>query len=917
MNTTPKFSSTIVGRKIKKKKSARNRIHGEESDPDEIPAEVLPDYIQNRKNKFEEMQKKLGEAGLKLPPDYDDIYFSDDERIEDLHEKPAFDEKVVKTSHPYEDIELLKSGGLVPAPIARWLRSYQVEGTAFLHELFVYQRGGILGDDMGLGKTIQVIAFLTAAFGKTGDERDLKRMHRFGTMLDKEKRSNPRSRRYYPKVLIICPGSLMSNWESELQKWGYWHVYVYHGNPDVKDSALRAAKNGRLEIMITTYTTYRLDASAINVIDWDAVVADECHQIKTRSSAITKAMNEINALCRIGLTGTAIQNKYEELYTLLNWTNPGKFGSMAAWKQLVSEPLKMGQAHDATYAQLAAARKTARSLVNSLLPPFFLRRMKTLIADQLPKKTDRVVFCPLTDVQAEAYQNLVDSDFIEYIRTSAENCMCGSGNKQGWCCRQEIPGYGKWQNNVFPCLAMLRRLANHLALLIPSSSDASEKQSKDLNYLQTALPDQWKDLYREKDSITHYANTHFCGKWKVLRHLLQYWYNAGDKVLIFSHSVRLLKMFYMLFQTTTTYNVSYLDGAMSYADRTQMVNDFNADRKQFVFLISTKAGGVGLNITSANKVVVIDPNWNPAYDLQAQDRSYRIGQTRDVEVFRLVSAGTIEEIVYARQIYKQQQANIGYTASIERRYFKGVQDKAGRQGEIFGLRNMFSYQGDVLVLRDIVNKTNIAEARQSGVAIVDFEFDEESGGNAIGLSGDEENAAMSQIAEMIMKDKIGHDQEKQRELKSKERDPVAAILAGAGVDYTHDNQEVIGASKIEAALSRNALENQSDPSMVDKRVFAKSQFEEDDYASDIEQISEEEEGSEDEMKRKSVRWKYAPPEEVTKRQFCEMARYFGHDSPVDFALFVENMTLQERQKHLDKFYRHRRKGLRPDEQANR
>jgi SNF2 family DNA or RNA helicase len=121
---------------------------------------------------------------------------------------------------------------------------------------------------------------------------------------------------------------------------------------------------------------------------------------------------------------------------------------------------------------------------------------------------------------------------------------------------------------------------------------------------------------------------------------------------------------------------------------------------------------VGLNITSANKVVIFDPNWNPSYDLQAQDRAYRIGQLRDVEVYRLVSAGTVEEIVYARQIYKQQQANIGYNASTERRYFKGVQNAKDQKGEIFGLDNLLTFHGDDIVLRDIVNKTNVAEASE-------------------------------------------------------------------------------------------------------------------------------------------------------------------------------------------------------------
>jgi hypothetical protein len=130
-----------------------------------------------------------------------------------------------------------------------------------------------------------------------------------------------------------------------------------------------------------------------------------------------------------------------------------------------------------------------------------------------------------------------------------------------------------------------------------------------------------------------------------------------------------------------------------------------------------------LNITSANKVVIFDPNWNPSYDLQAQDRAYRIGQLRDVEVFRLVSAGTVEEMVYARQIYKQQQASIGYKASMERRYFKGVQSSLGQQGELFGLVNLLTFHGDDVVLRDIVNKTNVAEAKR-GIEMIELNTDE-------------------------------------------------------------------------------------------------------------------------------------------------------------------------------------------------
>ena len=846
--------------------------YGAVSSEDELMENTLPGYLKTRRTKFDRGHEHLQDSGLKLPPTYEDVDFSDDERLEELQERPVFPN--LTPQKEYKDIELPYSLGIIPAPIAQWLREYQVEGVAFLHELFVYQKGGVLGDDMGLGKTIQVIAFLTAAYGKRGDERDAKCMR-------KVRRANDNA--WYPRTLIVCPGTLLANWRAELTRWGWWNVDCYHG--ENKDIALDAAKSGRVEILITTYTTYMSNKDMLNMIEWDCVIADECHKIKERKSGTTQSMNEINALCRIGLTGTAIQNKYEELWTLLNWTNPGVLGPVSTWKAQISEPLKIGQSHDATLSELSRARKTAKKLVENLLPQFFLRRMKTLIADQLPKKIDRVVFCPLTDTQAEAYENFLDSDIVEYIKNSTKICDCESKKKRGWCCYRFIPDRDppNWQSYVFPAITVLQKLSNHLAILIPQGSDPKEKQDKDKNYLELALPQQWENLYRSRDSIVNYANPEFCGKWKVLRKLLKWWHSNGDKVLVFSHSVRLLKMLQMLFHHTS-YNVSYLDGSMSYEDRAKVVDEFNADSRQFVFLISTKAGGVGLNITSANKVVVVDPNWNPSYDLQAQDRAYRIGQNRDVEVFRLISAGTIEEIVYARQIYKQQQANIGYNASSERRYFKGVQEKSDQKGEIFGLKNFFQYQNDNIVLRDIVNRTNVAESR-AGVQVVDVEFKaEEETPDFSERPMKSEDEAMSQLASMICEE----EKHKPKLPAPHKHDPVQAILAGAGVEYTHLNNEVVGSSRVEEDLSRRA-ELAPDDTTGDRQVF-------------MSQSQSQPSGPAEEP----VRFRYHPPEGVMRRQFCSMARRFGYADATEFALVVEGMTQAQRRSCLDRWYRERR-----------
>jgi DNA excision repair protein ERCC-6-like 2 len=238
----------------------------------------------------------------------------------------------------------------------------------------------------------------------------------------------------------------------------------------------------------------------------------------------------------------------------------------------------------------------------------------------------------------------------------------------------------------------------------------------------------------------------------------------------------------------------------------------------FVFLISTKAGGVGLNIVSANKVyaprsddltvsVLFDPNWNPAHDLQAQDRAFRIGQRRDVEVFRLISQGTVEEIVYARQIYKQQQANIGYDASNERRYFKGVQGSS--HGELFGLENIFSFDPDRPFLRGVVNKTSVAE---QSIAMAELNFSQQERESALQMDSVDGVSGVRQFAKISSQLEV-------REAEEQKVDPVTAILSEVGVEYTHLNMEIIGSSRVEARISEMAMSAAKDGERGDLRAY--------------------------------------------------------------------------------------------------
>lgn len=245
--------------------------------------------------------------------------------------------------------------------------------------------------------------------------------------------------------------------------------------------------------------------------------------------------------------------------------------------------------------------------------------------------------------------------------------------------------------------------------------------------------------------------------------------------------------------------------------------------------------------------------------------------------------------MYARQIYKQQQANIGYNASLERRYFKGVQNQKDHKGEIFGLQNLLTFHGDDIVLRDIVNKTNVAEAK-AGVNMVEVDMDDavKDEDNPLHVDDNGEDAAMSQLAALLTEE--GDQPEPKNKTKHRPKsDAILAILSSAGVEYTHENSEVVGSSRVEAHLSRRAEETGNDVSVGEEVLFASSQPEILD--SIVAQL------------------KYRPPEDVKMRQFCTMAKTFGFESATDFALVVEGWTQEQRRNCLSLFYTKRKERL--------
>ncbi|XP_019230341.1 PREDICTED: switch 2 isoform X2 [Nicotiana attenuata] len=559
--------------------------------------------------------------------------------------RPKLDSLLLDQTGPYEPLVLSspdqKPVVQVPASINCRLLEHQRAGVKFLYSLYQNNHGGVLGDDMGLGKTIQSIAFLAAVFGKDGDLPE--------SAVSKE---HPRTR---GPVLIVCPSSLIHNWENEFSKWATFSVCIYHGpNRDLMIDRLEARG---VEILITSFDTYRIHGHILSDVEWEIVIIDEAHRLKNEKSKLYKACLAIKTLKRYGLTGTIMQNKLMELFNLFDWVIPGCLGTREHFREFYDEPLKHGQRSSAPDRFVRVADERKQHLV-SVLRKYLLRRTKEeTIGHLMLGKEDNVVFCAMSELQKRVYQRMLQ----------------------------------------------LPEISNHLELIKPNPKDDPDKQRKDAEFAAAVFG---KDIdlvggHTQNKSFLGLSNVEHCGKMRALEKLMSSWVSQGDKILLFSYSVRMLDILEK-FIIRKGYGFSRLDGSTPTGLRQSLVDDFNSSPSKQVFLISTKAGGLGLNLVSANRVVIFDPNWNPAQDLQAQDRSFRYGQRRHVVVFRLLAAGSLEELVYTRQVYKQQLSNIAVSGKMEKRYFEGVQDCKEFQGELFGICNLFRDLSDKLFTSEII-----------------------------------------------------------------------------------------------------------------------------------------------------------------------------------------------------------------------
>ncbi|KAG6374054.1 P-loop containing nucleoside triphosphate hydrolase protein [Boletus reticuloceps] len=699
-----------------------------------------------------------------------------------------------------------EKGIMVPAAINTYLREYQREGVQFFWDLYNEGRGGLLGDDMGLvRKTIQVISFLSAIMKKHGDQRDVDRRRNYISKLQdgvewKKHRTLPPANAVWPTCLIIAPSTVVGNWEREFKTWGYFEVGSYIGSPTRREEILTDFKMGRLDVVITSFDLARKDISLLDELPWSVIMVDEAHRVKNPRSKITKAYHQFACMKRFGLTGTAIQNSYNELWTILDWTNPGRLGSMKQWKGFVVKPLTVGQSASATEEERTKALAVARIIRDQLLPRFFKRRIA-----QLPTKIDEVVFCPLTPQQIKVYKRILAMDPVQNIIQKEEFCDCGSRKKRKDCCHP----FGK--GDVLKFTSILIKISNHLALILPAPTDSQD---------QTIRNRELAEFVFAGEPIPKFATAmmqpSFCGKWTVLDTLLKDWRkDRSNKVLIFTKSVKLLEM--------------------------------------LEFHLSNRAGGVGLNLTGANKVVIFDP----AHDLQAMDRAYRFGQTRDVYVYRLLGAGSIEELVYARQLYKQQQMAIGYQASVQTR------------------RAFFSEHMVVCVLTGMV----LSDLRGLTALLFDdgkcqwivYQF-------------------IGKIDEVFASDPPDVPEE----------NGIQKALGAIGVKYSHRNDDVLLPSRVEEERSRNALKEHK------RRKTAARKSKEGEAATKNKRSKTPE--MEWPPKRKHHKGPPTPMEQLACRQRALIELGYIKDPshvPV-FAQFFARKTVEEREEILGKLDEHAR-----------
>ena len=488
---------------------------------------------------------------------------------------------------------------LLAGVLTKFLRPYQHDGVRWLHLLAENGLGGILADEMGLGKTLQALAYLSAQ--KTAASAN----------------PQPATRNPQPS-LVVCPTSLVANWRQEAAKFTPELRTLPIDGPD---RAALFAKIDDSDLVITSYALLRRDLEKYRARHFAAVVLDEAHHIKNPDSQVAMAACSLRSDHRFVLTGTPMENSVRDLWSIMHFALPGYLGSRQDFRERYELPL--GRPGDPT-------RDAVRDRLTRRLRPILLRRRKQDVATELPDRIEQTAFCDLTPAQTQVYHALLEQSRLK-LDTARRDKKQGAGRML-----------------VLTALLRLRQACCDLRLLnlAPEALPKSAILPDDMESDETASSAP-QLATRNPPPAT------FSAKLALLDELLEEIREGNHRVLIFSQFVSMLKILSAHLESAKT-PFCYLDGSTKPKDRAAQVERFQTDESQTAFLISVKAGGVGLNLTGADTVIHFDPWWNPAVEAQATDRAHRIGQTRVVTAYRLIARNTVEEKIFALQNRKKE-----------------------------------------------------------------------------------------------------------------------------------------------------------------------------------------------------------------------------------------------------------------------
>lgn len=497
----------------------------------------------------------------------------------------------------------------LPEHLNATMRPYQVRGYSWMYKNLEIGFGCILADDMGLGKTLQVIAFLL-------------KMHEEGKLAEK-------------KALVVLPAGLLCNWQVEIKKFAPdLTFFAYHGGS-------RDLEKFHADVLLTTYATFRKDFDELNEREWQAIVIDEAQNIKNADSEQSRLLRRMRAPMKIAMSGTPVENRLMEFWTIMDFANRGFFPSAAEFREKFETPIqKMGN------------EKVAETF-RKITAPFMLRRLKTdkSIISDLPDKIIQDEYAELTKPQAALYQKTLEH-FMQELEM--EQALSEKAN--------DAHALFKRKGIILQMILALKQICNHPATFLKGAAAASQEKVAEPAEATPALSS---------------------GKMQMLLDLLTSIQEQGEKTLIFT---QFAEMGFLLEKTITEelgLRTHFYHGGCSQTQRTSMIEDFQKNPECKVLILSLKAGGTGLNLTAASQVIHYDLWWNPAIEAQATDRAFRIGQTRNVQVHRFITKGTFEEKINALLETKKSIANM--TVSAGETWLADMDDK--QLGEVFGLDN--------------------------------------------------------------------------------------------------------------------------------------------------------------------------------------------------------------------------------------